>query len=134
MTFPKHINKQNLGLFGTIVSGLILGIPAISLPASAQTQPNDRFMSIAYCPGVYISFEEAYNETDLRRCPLSAEEIRLREQQLSAQESDIINFENRTNDIQPSLLEDTPNPIDRTTTGNFEYLPRNQNNGQSLQR
>ena len=124
MTFHNHINKQNLGLLGTIVSGLMLGIPAISLPASAQT--NSSYMSIAYCPGVFIEFEEAYNETDLRRCPLSAEELRLREQrQLSAQESGTTNFENRTNDIQPSLSEDRQNPIDRTTTGDFENRSSN---------
>lgn len=122
MTFHNHISKQNLGLLGTIVSGLMLGIPAISLPASAQTAPtNSGYMSEAYCPGVYISFEEAYNETDIRRCPLSAEELRLREQrQLSAEENGTTTFENRTNDIQPSLMEDRQNPIDRTTTGDFE--------------
>lgn len=129
MSFQNHINKQNLGLLGTIVGSLMLGIPAVSLPATAETlQPSSdpNYMSEAYCPGVYISFEEGYNETDLSRCPLSSEELRLREQrQLAAEENGTTNFENRTNDIQPSLSEDTPNQIDRTTTGDFEDLSRN---------
>lgn len=129
MSFHNHINKQNLGLLGTIVGSLMIGIPAVSLPATAetlQTSSDPNYMSEAYCPGVYISSEEAYNQTDLSRCPLSSQELRLREQrQLAAEENGTTNFENRTNDIQPSLSEDTPNQIDRTTTGDFEDLSAN---------
>lgn len=71
MMKPYHqIITRNAGLVGTLFGGLLIGIPATSLEASAQ--PLSTLDQVNPCPGIY--YEEPFNSTRLvpQGCPPNA--------------------------------------------------------------
>lgn len=63
-------NKKNAGILGTIVGGLLIGLPAIPLAASAQ--PLSTLDKVNPCPGIY--YVEPFNRTRIvpQGCPPNA--------------------------------------------------------------
>lgn len=101
MKRPNQMSKKNFRLFGTIFGGLLIGLPAISFPASAAPSP-----VLNPCPRIY--YEEPYNTRNIvpEGCPPNAIT-----QQLRAQESNSAELPGRNltpNRIVPAGAPTTP--------------------------